>query len=44
MLFECFIVSFSTEINTDALRVLIQFVQSKNREKYPWRGVTFSKF
>ena len=27
----------------DALRDLVAFVQFKKREKYPWRGVTFSK-
>ena len=27
----------------DALRNLVPFVQFKNREKYPWKSVTFSK-
>ena len=27
----------------DALRVLVQFVQFKKREKHPWRSVIFSK-
>ena len=26
-----------------ALRDLVPFVQSKKREKHPWRSVTFSK-
>ena len=29
--------------NCDALRHLVPFVQFKNREKHPWRNVTFSK-
>ena len=27
----------------DALRDLVPFVQSKKREKHPWKSVTFSK-
>ena len=27
----------------DALRNSVPFIQLKNREKHPWRGVTFSK-
>ena len=29
--------------NLGALRDLVPFVQSKKREKHPWRSVTFSK-
>ena len=28
----------------DALRILVPFVRFKEREKHPWRSVTFSKF
>ena len=28
----------------DALHNLVPFAQFKNREKHPWRSVTFSKF
>ena len=36
-----FTVSFF--IKCDVLRDLVAFVQFKNREKHPWRNVTFSK-
>ena len=30
-------------LQCDALHDLVPFVQFKKREKYPWKGVTFSK-
>ena len=32
-----------TQVRRDELRDLVPFVQSKKREKHPWRSVNFSK-
>ena len=37
------IITLAFIIVCDAMRDLVLFVQFKNREKHPWRSVTFSK-
>ena len=37
------VLSLCVGVECGALRDLVPFVQFKEREKHPWRGVTFSK-